>query len=73
MTEWTGNIVGLGGEGKYPAADGQRKFREVQNEQEFDKYVLKTAQAQGIRVAVYVPKGLTIAASDTVTLTVKAI
>lgn len=73
MTAWAANIVGIGGEGKYPAADGQRKFREVQNEQEFDKYVLKTAQAQGLKAVVYIPKGLTVAASDTVTLTVQAI
>lgn len=72
MTAWTGNIIGMGGEGKYPAADGQRKFREPLNLALFDRYVLKTAQAQGIIATVYIPKDVTVTASDTFTLTVKA-
>ena len=71
-TDYAGNIIGFSGEGKYPAADGQRKFREVQNEQQYDKYVMKTAQAAGVIAIVYIPKGLTIIATDTVTLTVAA-
>jgi hypothetical protein len=72
MTAWTTNVIGLGGEGKYPAADGKRKFREPLNMANYDLYVDKTAQANGIITHLYVPKGLTIAASDTQTVTIKA-
>lgn len=70
MTAWTGDITGLGTKGKYPAADGQRKFREMLKPDLYDKYVFSTAQAQGIIAEVYMPKGVTVAASDTLTLTV---
>lgn len=72
MTAWTGDIIGMGGEGKYPAAAGERSFREPLKMDLYDKYVLKTAQAQGLVGIVYIPKGVTVAASDTVTLTVAA-
>lgn len=72
MTAWTGDIIGIGGEGKYPAADGKRKFREALNDATLDKYILKTAQAEGLICEVFIPKGVTVAASDTFTLTVKA-
>jgi len=72
MAAWTGNIVGMGGEGKYPAADGQRKFREPLNPDLYDEYYLKTAQAEGLICKVWILKDVTVTASDTFTLTVKA-
>lgn len=71
MTSWTTNVIGLAGEGKYPASDGKRKFREPLNMANYDLYVDKTAQANGIITHLYVPKALTIAASDDHTITIK--
>jgi len=71
MTAWTGDIMGMGGEGKYPGTT-ERVFREPLKPDLYNEYVFKTAQAQGIIAKVYIPKSVTVAASDTLTLTVKA-
>ncbi len=69
MTTWTGNIQGLAGENKYSRAEG-RAFQEPQKLDLYNRYVFQTAQAQGIVAHVYIPKSVTVAASDTLTLTV---
>ena len=71
MTAWTADIIGMKGEGKAAKAEG-RSFREPLRPDLYDRYVCKTAQAQGLIAHVFVPKGVTVAASDTFTLTVKA-
>ena len=70
MTAWTANIKGMAGEGKYPVPN-EEYFQEPKRPDLYDKYVVKTAQAQGLIAIVYVPKDVTVAASDTFTLTVK--
>jgi len=71
MTAWTGNIQGMGGENKYPRAES-RQFQEPLRPDLYDRYVMKAAQAQGLIAHVFIPKSVTVAASDTFTLTVKA-
>jgi hypothetical protein len=70
MTAWTGDVQGLKGANKYPKAEG-RKFKEPLNIDLYDRYVPDSAQANGIIAHVYIPKSVTVAASDTLTLTVK--
>ena len=72
MTAWTGNVIGLAGEGRADTGAEGRAFRNALRPDLYDRYVMKTAQAQGIIAIVHVPKGVTVAASDTLTLTVKA-
>ncbi len=71
MAAWTGNIIGMGGEGRASKADS-RSFRDPLRPDLYDKYVLKTAQAEGLKAYVWIPKDVTVTASDTFTLTVKA-
>jgi hypothetical protein len=70
MTAWTADIIGMAGEGRAAKAEG-RSFREPVRRDLYDRYVVKAAQAQGLIAHVYIPKGTTVAASDTFTLTVK--
>lgn len=71
MTAWTGDIQGIGGENRYPKAEG-RAFQEPLRMDLYDRYVMNSAQTQGLIAHVYIPKGTTVAASDTFTLTVVA-
>ena len=71
MTAWTGLLKGIGGEGRDIKAEG-RAFREPLRPDLYDRYVVKSAQAQGIISQIWIPKGVTVAASDTLTLTVEA-
>jgi hypothetical protein len=70
MTAWTSNIKGIAGEAKYPIPN-EEVFQEPKRPDLYTKLVDKTAQANGIISIIYVPKSVTIAASDTLTLTVK--
>lgn len=71
MTAWTGTIIGMAGEGRTEKAEG-RSFKEPVRPDLYDRYVMKSAQAQGLIAHVYIPKSVTVAASDTFTLTVEA-
>ena len=71
MTAWTANIEGMGGEHKGDKAEG-RSFQDPLRPDLYDRYKIQTAQAQGLIAHVWIPKSVTVAASDTFTLTVKA-
>jgi hypothetical protein len=71
MTAWTGNIVGMAGEGKYEQPNNEYFQRPLRPDL-YNKYSIQSAQAQGLIAIVYIPKSVTVAASDTFTLTVKA-
>lgn len=71
MTAWTADIIGMSGEGRAPKAES-RSFREPIRQDLYNRYVCKTAQAEGLICHVFIPKSVTVAASDTFTLTVKA-
>lgn len=71
MTAWTANIYGMAGEGESIKAEG-RSFREPLRPDLYNRYLCKTAQAQGLVTHVWIPKSVTVAASDTFTLTVVA-
>jgi hypothetical protein len=72
MTAWTGTLTGTGTKGKYPPADGASQFKEPIKMDLYDKYVVNAAQTQGIISIVYIPKGVTVAANDTLTLTISS-
>lgn len=67
------DIIGVGGEGKYPAADGSRSFKSppIAKMSNYDLFVNKAAQAEGIIVHMWVPKG-EVAAADTIAITFAA-
>lgn len=70
MTAWTGDVKGMAGEGR--TANKGVLFQAPVKEDLYNRYVLKTAQAEGLICHVWIPKDVTVAASDTLTLTVKA-
>ena len=71
MTAWTANIEGMAGEGKYDQVNNEYFQRPLRPDL-YNKYIIQSAQAQGLIAIVHIPKSVTVAASDTFTLTVKA-
>jgi len=71
MTAWTANIEGMAGEGRGDKAEG-RAFKHPIRMDLYDRYLVQSAQTQGLICYVFIPKSVTVAASDTFTLTVKA-
>lgn len=72
MTAWTANIEGMAGEHRGVAKADDKAMQEPLNMDLYNRYRIQTAQAQGLICQVYIPKSVTVAASDTFTLTVKA-
>ena len=72
MTAWTANIEGMAGEHEGAAKADDRAMQEPIRMDLYDRYRIQTAQAQGLICQVYIPKSVTVVASDTLTLTVKA-
>ncbi len=72
MTAWTANIEGMAGEGRGIAKAEGRADRGVIKADLYNRYIIQAAQTQGLICHVWIPKSVTVAASDTFTLTVKA-
>jgi len=71
MTAWTANIEGMAGEAKVKEKNNEFFQRPLRPDL-YDEYRVQTAQAQGLIARIWIPKSVTVAASDTLTLTVKA-
>jgi len=66
-TTFTATLQGLKGENRYPIAKG-REFREPLKPDLYERYVLKTAEANGIIVHAYAPKDEVIEENDAMIL-----